>query len=113
MIKTKPKREEQALVKAICEYCHYRKIPFIHIRNTGAIAIKNGKPSFIKPWVPNRGVPDLVVGYRGRVTAIECKAPTGRQSKEQSEWQRVWEAHTLKYQIVRTFEQFLSLLNIS
>jgi len=87
-VKVKP---EQGILNSIIEYLSLRKIPFVHIRNTGSINHRNGQIFFHKPKFHQRGVSDLIINYLGRAIAIEVKAPKGRLSPEQKEWLDKWQ----------------------
>ena len=55
------------------------------------------------------GVADLLLllpaqGYT--MLAIEMKTDTGRQSPNQKEWQAVAERHGIRYEVVRSFDEF-------
>ena len=64
------------------------------------------------------GVPDLLlfmpavfddVTYFG--LGIEMKTPTGRQSQEQKDYQKMFEAAGYKYVVVRSLEEFKQVVN--
>ena len=42
--------------------------------------------------------------------AIEMKTDTGRQSPNQKEWQAVAERHGIRYEVVRSFDEFQYLV---
>jgi len=44
-----------------------------------------------------KGLPDLTVLIKGVVIQVEVKSPTGTQSPEQAEFQRIWEYCGGKY----------------
>ena len=56
-----------------------------------------------------RGLPDLVVGYRGEVIAIEVKNPQGwnRVSKSQREWMSKWPGRVA---VVRSVDEALAVV---
>ena len=64
------------------------------------------------------GVPDLILFvpatnhdpvFRG--LGIEMKTPTGRQSQEQKDYQKMFEAAGYKYVIVRTIDEFKAIVD--
>lgn len=51
------------------------------------------------------GVADLTyLKGNGQVVFIECKTPTGKQSQEQKQWQKLIESNGYRYEIVRSIE---------
>lgn len=56
------------------------------------------------------GVSDMVMLIPNSVIWIEWKVETGRQSKDQIEFQRLVESLGMKYYIVRSQDEFLSLV---
>jgi len=57
------------------------------------------------------GVSDLLFMWRGRTHCIEMKTPTGRQQKNQIEWQGIVEANGFDYHVIRSLEEFKNLIN--
>lgn len=60
------------------------------------------------------GVADLILDVaRGKWHGlrIEMKTPTGRQSTAQLNYQRAVEAQGYRYEVVRTFEQFIRVID--
>lgn len=56
------------------------------------------------------GVSDMAMLIKGSVIWIEWKLETGRQSKEQIEFQSLVESLGMKYYIVRSQQEFISLV---
>lgn len=56
------------------------------------------------------GVADYLVFIPGRNAAIELKDENGKQDEEQEKFERHWEACGNAYFIVRTLEQFQSVV---
>jgi hypothetical protein len=51
------------------------------------------------------GVADLTyLNGNGNIVFIECKTPTGKQSQEQKQWQKLIEENGYRYEIVRSIE---------
>lgn len=57
------------------------------------------------------GVADLNFYYRGQTLFIEMKTPKGKQSLSQKEWQHAIEAQGFRYEICRSLEDFMRLIN--
>lgn len=53
------------------------------------------------------GVPDLLVGFRGRCYLLEIKTERGRLNKIQSDWHRLWNGHVA---VVRSVDEALAVL---
>lgn len=58
------------------------------------------------------GVSDLILVLKGKVLFIELKTDIGKQSPTQIEFERQITELGHEYHVVRSFEQFLSLLPI-
>ena len=56
------------------------------------------------------GVPDLLFFYRGQLHGIELKTEKGRQSPKQKEFQAKFEKEGGQYYIVRSVDNFVSLV---
>lgn len=56
-------------------------------------------------------VPAIMVESCWRGLGIEMKTPTGRQSQEQKDFQKMFEAAGYKYVIVRTLDEFKDCIN--
>ena len=57
------------------------------------------------------GCPDIIAGLKGRNWLFEIKAPNGKMTKDEIEWEKSWRG---QYTIVRTVEQALEcLINLS
>lgn len=83
------------------------------------IAVPNGAPTteqqraILKAEGMLAGVADLLLlvpaqGYS--MLAIEMKTDKGRQSPAQQEWQREAERHGIRYEVVRSFDDFNYLI---
>lgn len=57
------------------------------------------------------GVSDLILVFLNGVIFIECKAPRGRQSIEQINFQKKIEALGFKYFIVKDLEELKDIIN--
>lgn len=58
----------------------------------------------------NRGVPDFVILFRGNVILVEAKTRTGKLSLYQRDWKHLAEVNGFPVHIIRTFEEFLKLV---
>ena len=83
---------------------------FTHIKKTMWVVNNNPKNgrngAMLKGMGMVKGVSDLCWLNKGKFYAIELKTETGRQSKEQVEWQRAIEAQDGEYIIIRSFDEF-------
>ncbi len=57
-----------------------------------------------------KGRSDMVFYYQGRAVMIELKTDTGRQSKEQIEWECKIKSAGFDYKIIRSLEEFQGLI---
>lgn len=85
------KVKEQDILNQIMDYLARKKVVHAHVRNTGAIFIRDGKTRFGRPKFHQKGVPDVLGCHNGKPIAIEVKSAVGKVSPEQLEWLRRWE----------------------
>lgn len=57
-----------------------------------------------------KGRADMVFYYHGIATMIELKTEDGYQSKEQKEWQYQIEKSGFQYYVIRSLEEFQTLI---
>ena len=81
------KRVEDAIHRTVVEHLRTRGVPnmvFFHVPNGG----KRSKveAAILKGFGVRAGVSDLIIIHRGRVYALELKAPNGRPTKEQMQF---------------------------
>ena len=56
------------------------------------------------------GVSDMTYLSKSGPVFLEFKTPTGKQTPKQKEWQSQVESAGYKYEIIRSFQDFLSIL---
>jgi hypothetical protein len=56
------------------------------------------------------GRADLVLYWKGRAIHIEVKTSKGKQSENQQLWQELVELHGFRYEIIRSRDDFVSLI---
>ena len=100
------KVKESDIQQAILEWLAYKRI-FHYRNNTGAFPFEyNGKKRYVR--FSKKGSPDIycIVSCRkiGIIIGIEVKADTGKQSQDQCEFQREFEAAGGYYCIARSIE---------
>ena len=66
---------------------------------------RQGKMNRELGLVPGRS--DLVLYWKGRAYMFELKAPLGRQSPTQKEWQQLVEDNGFQYFVIRTIDDFI------
>lgn len=57
------------------------------------------------------GVQDFTIFYKGQALCIECKSRTGKPDEHQRDWAHLMAAQGFVVHIVRSFQQFLELVN--
>ena len=57
-----------------------------------------------------KGRSDMVLYYLGKAIHIELKTETGKQRKDQKEWQSLMESQGFDYYIIRSLEEFIELI---
>lgn len=79
---------------------------FFFRQNSGVYFTATGRP--VRAAVP--GAPDIMGVWHGRAVGIEVKTPIGRQSKNQRNFQYVWERHGGIYIIATSPESAVAAL---
>jgi hypothetical protein len=102
-------KTEAELQKNIINYIHtnYPQLLVFSVPNEATYRRRN---YFIKLGMLS-GVSDLILVFLNGVIFIECKAPRGRQSVEQINFQKRIEALGFKYFIVRDLEEIKNIIN--
>jgi len=121
----KIKITENDVIRVIDDYLqiqrNQKKLMFIR-NNSGAFPIDDGKnkrryirfgdkgsPDFLV-WIPE-GIPqDLYCMWVLRGIALEAKSEEGKQSKDQKEWQRDFEAIGGEYYIVKSLDDLIKII---
>lgn len=87
----------------------WRSHVFYYRNNTGAVTrYHRGKARTVHFGV--RGGPDIIAVKGGQYVAIECKSPTGKQSKDQKDFQRMIEGAGGRYLLVRSLDDLKAML---
>jgi hypothetical protein len=97
------KLSEKDIQKAIIEYLGYKKV-FFYRNNSGAFKRDDGH--FYRFGAV--GSPDIVCVITGQYVGIEVKAPKGRQSDNQKEFQRQLEAAGGRYILAYSVDDVIS-----
>jgi len=56
------------------------------------------------------GVPDFILGYRGRTLWIECKDKDGKLSPDQLAFKMILQLQGLRYDVIRTMREFFEII---
>jgi hypothetical protein len=106
-----PKEVKEADVQAaILEWLAWKHI-FHYRNNSGAFVFPETathKRRFFKAGVV--GAPDIVCVVKGQYVGIECKAPNGKQSHNQKEFQRQLEAAGGRYILAYSLDDVMGIL---
>jgi len=97
--------KESELQSTILEYLALKRI-FHYRQNSGAFKTEIGH--FVRFGA--KGAPDIVCVVNGQYVGIECKAPKGRQSDHQKEFQRQLEAAGGRYILAYSVDDVISQL---
>lgn len=102
-------KQEAELQKSIVNYIHqnYPQLLVFSVPNESTYRRRN----YFHQLGMLSGVSDLILVFLNTVLFIECKAPRGRQSIEQINFQKRVEALGFKYYIIRDLEELKELLN--
>lgn len=111
------RRHNESRMQAACvrwfRYTH-PELAHLLIAVPNGVATSETQGRILKDEGMVAGVADLLLlvpGNGGTLLAIEMKTETGRQSDSQKHWQQVAEAHGIRYEVCRSFEQFETIIN--
>lgn len=102
-------KTEAELQKNIINYIHqnYPQILVFSVPNEATYKRRN----YFHQLGMLSGVSDLILVFLNGIIFIECKAPKGRQSLEQINFQKRVEALGFKYFIVRELDEIKNIIN--
>jgi len=98
--------KEQDIQKACIDYLKLRGIFCYKINNVG---VKKPNGSYIP--AQTKGIPDLVLHYKGHVHYIEFKAPKGKMSEHQELFQDQCMNDGINYMVIRSVDELVKELN--
>lgn len=102
-------KTEAELQKNIINYIHqnYPQILVFSVPNEATYKRRN----YFHQLGMLSGVSDLILVFLNGIIFIECKAPKGKQSIEQINFQKRVEALGFKYYIIRELDEIKEILN--
>lgn len=102
------KELQKTCIKWLDEVSKQYDIFYTVNHTAGRFKFNNGKIDAIPNQ--NAGMADITFIYNGLVYFIELKSATGRQQKNQKEFQTKVEKAGAKYNIIKTLEDFKALI---
>lgn len=92
---------ERDLHEAIIQYCNsqWPRWKFVHSRMDKRSTVDVGSHDF------------TIFLPKSRIICVECKTKTGKLSREQSGWEKEMEMLEHRVHVVRSFDEFLSLID--
>ena len=103
----------ESALQAMCFQWHWNTYPnqrgLLHANNNNSENAIKG--SLNKAIGVVQGVADMEYNINGHTVFIEMKTVNGTQSKAQKAFQSVVVSHGFPYHIVRSFEEFKTLIN--
>lgn len=102
-------KSEAELQKSIVEYLNknYPQVLVFSVPNEATYRRRN----YFHKLGMLSGVSDLILVFLNTVLFVECKAPRGRQSVEQINFQKRIESLGFKYYIIRDLEELKNIIN--
>lgn len=91
---------EIEIQSTVCEYLQRKKHFFSRINNIPVFDQKR-KVYRALPKYTRKGFPDILVLWQGFPVFLEIKAPKGRQSPEQKEFQADCEKQGIEYHLIK------------
>ena len=104
-----PKSPEHALQLACVRWFRFQ-YPKLLLWHTNGTAQNRKHGAVLVGMGCMAGVPDLFFFYRGELYGIELKTEKGTQSKAQKAFQKRMESEGGRYYLVRSFDNFVSLV---
>ncbi len=107
--KTESKIQQEIVIWYRNNYCLYDKNLIFSVPNES----KSFKETLTKKSIGLlTGVSDLIIVNYKKVLFVEVKTPTGKQSDKQKRFQRAVTNLGFNYYIVRSLEEFQTIINI-
>lgn len=99
---------ESEIQSTVCEYLARKKHFFSRINN---IPVYDSKRKVFRalPKYTRKGFPDIMVLWQGYPVFLEIKAPKGRQSPEQKEFQADCEKQGIEYHIIKSLDDVINV----
>lgn len=92
----------------VCEYLQRKKHFFSRINNIPVFDQKR-KVYRALPKYTRKGFPDILVLWNGFPVFLEIKAPKGKQSPEQKEFQADCEKQAIEYHIIKSLDDVINI----
>jgi hypothetical protein len=92
----------------VCEYLQRKKHFFSRINNIPVFDQKR-KVYRALPKYTRKGFPDILVLWNGFPVFLEIKAPKGRQSPEQKEFQADCEKQSIEYHLIKSLDDVINI----
>jgi hypothetical protein len=92
----------------VCEYLQRKKHFFSRINNIPVFDQKR-KVYRALPKYTRKGFPDILVLWNGFPVFLEIKAPKGRQSPEQKEFQVDCEKQSIEYHLIKSLDDVINI----
>ena len=107
------KRLEQSTQQAIVRYFAYQ---YPSLKGLLCANLNNSKDARTGGINKSMGViagrSDLVLYFKGKAYHIEVKAPKGKQSEAQKDWEEIICLAGFDYDVVRSLDEFIHLMKI-
>jgi hypothetical protein len=91
--------EEIPLHDDIVKWCKDNRAAYIHARTDKRSTI-------------NKGAPDFMIFFQGRLIIVECKTRTGKRTTDQLAWAMLAEVNGFTVYECRSFSEFLAIVAI-
>ena len=99
---------EIEIQSTVCEYLQRKKHFFSRINNIPVFDQKR-KVYRALPKYTRKGFPDILVLWNGFPVFLEIKAPKGRQSPEQKEFQVDCEKQSIEYHLIKSLDDVINI----
>jgi hypothetical protein len=99
---------EIEIQSSVCEYLQRRKHFFSRINNIPVFDQKR-KVYRALPKYTRKGFPDIIVLWKGFPVFLEIKAPKGRQSPEQKEFEEDCKKQAIEYHLIKSIDDVINI----
>lgn len=96
---------EQDIQKTCLDYLRLNNIFCYKINNVG---IRKNNGSFIPAGM--RGIPDIIMHFKGEVVYIEVKRPDGKLSEYQEDFKKQCEKDKIQHLVIRDLDELIKFV---
>ena len=99
---------ETEIQRTVCDYLARKKHFFSRVNNIPVFDPKR-KVYRALPKYTRKGFPDIIVFWNGFPVCLEIKAPKGKQSPDQKDFQADCEKQGIEYHLIKSLDDVIKI----